>query len=194
VLLSEHVDGLARKLVHELRSWAEIVADLAGVPWDTQEADACRPGFQLQQACQLLGYRLVQWLAAGPHEYRARSAGVDPTHGHDPDTTTRFRDDWWCRRDGLTAAVDVLSLYAQALYLTSGAAFASRADHMPGIPCSCCGSVGTLRKDYYSGVVRCSRSDCNNERSVPAHNEFVSAALAAYAAEAEAEALAPVAA
>jgi hypothetical protein len=191
VLVSEHVDGLARKLDHELRTWAEIVADIAGVPWDSQEATASRPGFRVQQSCQLLGYRLTQWLAAGVQEYPARSTGEDPTRGHDPDTTTRYRGDWWCHRDGLAAACDVLSLYGQALYLASGGASASRSDHIPGVPCSYCSSTTGLRRDHFSGVVRCLH--CDNTRSEAAHNEFVSAALAAYAAEAEA-ALDPVAA
>lgn len=179
--MSEYVDGLARKLVYELRTWQEIVADIAGVPWDSQEADACRPGFQLQQACQLLGYRIEQWLTAGVHEYRARSVTDDPTHGHNPETTTRYGDDWWCHRDGLDAACDVLSLYGQVLHLTSGAASASRSDHIPGVPCSYCLSTTGLRRDHFSGVVRCRH--CDNERTMAGHNEFVAAALKAHAEE-----------
>jgi hypothetical protein len=161
--LNEYIEALTSKIEHEASTWAEVVADTAGVAWDSQVAGASRPGHRMQRACQLLGYRIAEWLRAGTHEYPARSVTADPLHGHDEDTTTRYGRDWWCHRDGPAAALDVLSLHAQAIRATGGAP----ADREP-VPCRYCGER-ELRREHEACVVVC--RSCGDRQSDDAYDE-----------------------
>jgi hypothetical protein len=171
VLVNDFADALTRLLDHELSTWAEVVADIADVPWDSQLAAASRSGHRLQQACDLLQYRVVQWLRAGEHEYPARSLTEDPTAGHDPDTTTRYGRDWWCHRDGPAAAILVLRLHHQALRVTGGAP----SDWVP-TPCGYCHQRKLYREHHTLDVV-CRA--CGDRKSYGAHEAFLEAALEA---------------
>jgi hypothetical protein len=172
VLVDQVADALARLIDHELETWAEVVADLAGVPWDSQLAQRSRDGHRVQQAATLLSYRVVQLLAAGVHEYRARSLTDDPNHGHDPATTYEEFGDWWCSYDGPAAAGRILDLHHKAVRATGG----GPADHIP-VPCGYCSSR-TLRRDHHTGVVRC--RTCGDTKTDDAYDAFLEAALAAY--------------
>lgn len=171
-LLNDHVADLALAAAHELDTWAERVADLAGVDWDSQLAARSRDGHRVQVACQLLGYRVVQWLRAGEHEYRARSAHEDPTRGHDPNTITAWAGDHWCRLDGPAAAIRFLDLHRQAVRLTGGAP----SDHVP-VPCGYCGAM-ELRREHTACIVRCRA--CGSPQSDDAYEAVIAAALAAF--------------
>jgi ribosomal protein L37E len=169
ILINEHADALTRLLDHEVSTNAELVAAAAGVPWDTQAAAALAPSTRIRQGCQLLGYRVEQWLRLPDNEYEARSLGTDPTDGHDPDTLDYLFGRWWVRRDGPAAANAILRLYQAALGATGG----TPSDWVP-VPCRHCGRR-TLHRQHATGVVRC--SSCGDTRTDDAHDAFVAAAL-----------------
>lgn len=113
-------DAAHRYVEHEAGVWADVVADTVGLV----EAGEWNGDPSLREACQLLGYRMDQWLPLPAIEYRARSIGDEPWRGHNPDTTTRDGRDWWCTRDAATAAAELVDLHrglvrARAEYLTS---------------------------------------------------------------------------
>ena len=135
-------------------------------------AAASRLGHRIQTGCQLLGYRIAQWLALGPQEYEARSLAERPEHGHHPDTVSFDAGRWWVLRDGPAAALTILDLHRRAIRFTGG----GPADWMP-VPCGYCSSR-TLHRDHHTGVVRC--RTCGDTKTDDAYDAFVAAALAAH--------------
>lgn len=167
--IDEQADALIRLIDHEVTTWAELVADAAGLAWSSADAAASRWGHRIQASCQLLGYRRDQWLALPAHEYRARSLTVNPWSTAGEDDVTRYGDDYWCSRDGVDAAVLVLDLHHRASRFTGGGA----ADHIP-IPCGYCNNR-TLRRDHESGVVRC--RTCGDTKTDDGYDTFLLSAL-----------------
>lgn len=108
VPLELRLDAAARYVTAETAVWADVVADRAGlVAAGEWTPDTATTG----EACQLLAHRATQWLPIGRMEYRARSIDVEPWRGHDPDTTTRYGRDWWCRRDAATSADTLVDVH-----------------------------------------------------------------------------------
>lgn len=173
VPLNEHADALLRLLDHELAANAELVADTAGVPWDSQRAAAQPPPARIQDAARLLGYRWDTWLQLPPNEYEARSLGADPRDGHDLDAIEHVFGRWWVRRDGPAAAAVILDLHRQAQWLTGGAA----SDWVP-VPCSHCHDRALYRQ-HAACTVRC--RSCGHTMSDGGYDAFLDAALAATA-------------
>jgi ribosomal protein S27E len=170
--LNEHSDALTRLIDHELATNAELVADAAGVDWDSQAAAAQRPASRIFDASRLLRYRIVQWLALPEQEYEARSLTADPRDGHDLDALDFVFGRWWVRRDGPAAAGEVLKLHRQALHFTGGAA----SDWVP-VPCGHCGDRALYRQ-HTACTVRCRA--CGDTKSDDGHDAFLDAALAAH--------------
>jgi hypothetical protein len=112
--IREDIEALRTLIIHEVCSCARAVARDADVSWDRFDEEHSRIGDRVQRACQLLTYRLPRFLDLGPTEYRARSLGVRRTDGHDPDTTTRYGDDYWITRDGVDSAISLLGLHRRA--------------------------------------------------------------------------------
>lgn len=119
VPLNLTADAILRLLDHELTTWADEVAALAGLvaagEWATSRPNPGDPDptgvalLRVEQGCQLLAFRLGEWITAPPLEYPARSLTTDPTRGH-PETV-RAGGDWWCTRTGEQAALTVLDLF-----------------------------------------------------------------------------------
>ena len=172
--LDEYADALARLIDHETRTAARMVADHAGVPWSSEAADGQRVGERVQQSCQLLAFRSVQWLTVGPREYRARSLTVDPQDGHGAHPVEQKAGDWWVTRDGPDQAMRVMDLWRKIKRVVGMEA----SDWVP-TPCGYC-SNRTLFRDHAICVVRC--STCGDTKTDDAHDAFVAAALAAVGA------------
>lgn len=132
------LEALRALIDHELYSWADATAEAMGTG---------HPGVMVRMSARVaacagfLRGALPTFLALGDTRHLARSTGEDPTEGHDPDTTTRYRDDWYTVRDGLTGALTLLGLHAGAYRL---AARSARPDRSP-MPCPKCQMQGLLR-------------------------------------------------
>lgn len=100
--ISMTVAAAQAALVHEAQCWAESVADVLRVRWDTQDARNSRPSVVLERASQLLSNSLPVLLSLRDVEH----VGWDA-------------DDWIViQRDGLDGAELLLNLHNRALALT----------------------------------------------------------------------------
>lgn len=171
--LNEHADALTRLLDHELRTWADAVADTAGLveagEWHPDLWDRMRVGVRVTQACELLHHRHTQWLAHGPIEYRARSLGAHRVDGLDEDAVTFNGRDAWITRTGGEAAAHLLGLANRARTL----AVPDGTDWIP-VPCRRC-KARRLHRHHRRRLVVC--HGCGDERTDDAHDEFLAAAL-----------------
>lgn len=171
--LNEHADALARLLDHELQTWADAVADAAGMveagEWRPELWDRMRVGVRITQACELLHYRHAQWLAHGPLEHRGRSLADLPSHGLDDLPGVVDRYDVWITRTGGQAAAVVLDLAERARRFT----VPDGTDWIP-VPCGGCGAR-KLHRHHTDRVVRCHR--CGRESTDDQHDAFLAAAL-----------------
>jgi hypothetical protein len=152
--LNVHAEALRALIDHEVTTWAEFVAEEAGVPWDSSTAAAQRLGRRVQDGCQLLAHRLPWLLGIPEREYEARSTGEHPTDGHDPDQITYDGSRYWLRRDGVTAALLLLRLHEQVQRFTGRAP----ADRLP-VPCPACLLRG-LHREHPRGAGRPGRVVC----------------------------------
>lgn len=119
VPLNLTADALLRLLDHELTTWADEVAARAGLvatgEWATTRVAPGTPDpttvalLRVRQGCQLLAFRLGEWITAPALTYQARSLTADPRTGHTAPTASG--GDWWCTRTGEDGALTVLDLF-----------------------------------------------------------------------------------
>lgn len=99
---------------HEVTSWAESVADAAGVAWDSDLEARQRPAYRVRNGCQLLAYRHEWLIALPPVTHRVRSAGERPTDGWPVESIDRMTTDdhgeLWIDRDGVEGALVMFNL------------------------------------------------------------------------------------
>ena len=141
------VEALRALIDHETSSWARSVADDDRVQLNRAQVVYLNPIYPAGQwlrvaaACFVLRTHLPVLLEMGPTEHRARSLGVRRTDGHDEDTTTRYADDYWTTRDGLTGAILLINLHQRAWR------WAARHTnpHREQMPCRGCGRLALRR-------------------------------------------------
>lgn len=117
------VEALMARMVAEAQAWAEPVAELLLIDWDTDQMSRCRPGFRLQRAAQLLSNALDTLLGLGVQEHR---------HALDSD---------WLVRDGVDAAIEFLHLHD----LTRSVCGMTRLIHKLPAPCPRCERLTLVR-------------------------------------------------
>lgn len=133
--IREGIEALRALIDHEVNSWATSVAREQGVTsWSTLAARRATIERRVDDAAKLLRHRLSGFLALGPTEHRARSLTARRSDGHDPDTCTRYGDDYWTTRTGLDGALLLLQLHERAWTL---AGRSTRAERMH-LPCKTC--------------------------------------------------------
>ncbi|MEV1295220.1 hypothetical protein [Pseudonocardia sp. NPDC049635] len=112
------LDGTALDLQalidHEVTSWAESVADFAGVDWDSDVAARSSQRRRVHDGAQLLAYRYEWLLGMPPVWHRVRSAGERPTDGWPVESIDRMEPDdhgdLWIERDGVEGALVMFAL------------------------------------------------------------------------------------
>lgn len=127
------------EIVHEAQCWAESVAEVLGIYWDTQAARDSRPGPVLQRATRLL------------------SANVDTLLALPDVVHTCWTYGTWTplERDGLTGALVLADLHHHARKLTGHTRLIN---HLP-VPCPRCERMALEREDGHDTV---SCSACGN--------------------------------
>jgi hypothetical protein len=117
--------------------------------WNPHLAASSRQLPRVRWAVRYLTNRLDTLLALPVTETRARSRTARRADGHDEDVTTRFGDDYWTRRDGVTAGLLFIDLHHLAEKLSCRAP----ADRLP-VPCPECRRL-TLLRLHGQGRVEC---------------------------------------
>ncbi|WP_370944039.1 hypothetical protein AB5J62_33700 [Amycolatopsis sp. cg5] len=102
VPISLTIAALQAELLHEAQCWAESVADVLGIDWDTQAAQRSRPGRVLERAKRVLTGGLSAFLALRGAVHTGWSYGEWIT----------------LDRDGLDGALVLLDLHHRARALT----------------------------------------------------------------------------
>lgn len=159
---------LCELITYELTVWAESVADFDGLSWDSDTAERCRNEVQVGRACELLGHRLATLIRLPVQQQRARSLTYNPADGHDPDTTTRDRGDFWANREGWEAAVRFIDLHERATK------YIGRKPVGVIVPCPSCNETRLMREQHNDRVV-C--RGCRFELSDDEYDAFVAEAL-----------------
>jgi ribosomal protein L37AE/L43A len=152
--------------------WAETVADHDGVEWSSFKAAHSRQPDRVARACALLTYRLTTLIGLAGTQHRARSLTTRRADGHDPDTTTRDRDDYWTTRQGWEGALLMVSLHQRAEKFT-GRAPADR----QRTPCPKCHRPDLIR-EHHNNLVRC--RSCGELMSDDDYDAFLDAAFQAH--------------
>jgi hypothetical protein len=126
------IEALQAGLVHEAQAWAEPVAELLGIDWDTDLARHCRPGYLLQRATQLLAHGIGTLLTLPAMEYRDHATGE------------------WVERDGIAGALELLRLHGLVRFVGGK----TKLIHPLPAPCPRCEYM-TLVRHNGSEVVQC---------------------------------------
>lgn len=169
---SENVYTLMELIDYESTLWAESVADHDDVDWDSYAAEHSRRGDRVGRSSALLGHRLATLIALPVQQHRAHSLSADPSDGHNPDTTTRYRGDYWCNREGWEAAVRFIDLHERAARYIGKRAL----DHIE-VPCPRC-DARRLYREHHNGRVMCRA--CETPMSDDDYDAFIEHALEAH--------------
>lgn len=169
---SENVYTLMELIDYESTLWAESVADHDGVDWDSYAAEHSRRGDRVGRSSALLGHRLTTLVALPVQQHRAHSLSVDPSDGHDPDTTTRYRGDYWANRPGWEGALRFVDLHERAARYIGKRAL----DHIK-VPCPKC-QAKRLYREHHNARVMCRA--CENPMSDDDYEAFIEHALEAH--------------
>lgn len=169
MLIDEYAFTLIELIDYECTIWAESVADAEGLEWDSTKAEHCRTGARVTNACTLLSHLLVNLIELPTQQQRAHSLTANPSDGHDPDRTTRFRGDYWSNREGWEAAVRIIDLHDRATRHIGR----KPADGIQ-IPCPRCGERRLIREQHNDRVV-C--RDCRFALSDDDYDAFIDEAL-----------------
>lgn len=124
---------LQAALDHELSVWAEPVAEVLGVSWDTQVMAAHRPGPRLQRAARLLALNVVLLLRLGPVEQLVWTPAGSLASV----------------RTGVEGALALLDLHGRARLCVTG----GTGDAKLPVPCPSC--EGVLVRRNGAGRVEC---------------------------------------
>jgi hypothetical protein len=143
------VEALRALILHETTMAAADLAVHVRVPWSPRAARQSRIGDAVKRSCLLIGRWLPWFLDMPAMTYPARSLTARRADGHDPDTTTRDRADYWTTRDGADRAMVLLDLH-ERVYQLAGRI---RSDRLPE-PCPVCQRA--LYREHARGIVKCS--------------------------------------
>lgn len=147
------IEAVQAAIVHEVCCWAESVAEILRVDWDTHRAGHSRPGFRVQRATRLLAGALTVMLALR-----------DVVHiGWDDDGCRTVAE-----RDGVTGALTLLELHHQ----TRRVAGRTRLVHRLPAPCPRCQCTALERRDGHE-VIDC--RSCERRYSWDEYNRLCNA-------------------
>ena len=166
----EEVYTLIELIDYETTIWAESVADADQVEWDSYAAEHSRPHDRVQRATALLGHRLTTLLHLPVQQHRAHSLTTNPADGHDPDTTTRYRGDYWANRPGWEALVRFVELHQRATRMINPI------DHNR-VPCPRCHEP-RLEREHHNNRIVCRA--CLAPMSDDDYDAFITHALEAH--------------
>jgi hypothetical protein len=169
---NENVFTLQELIDYETTIWAESVADHDGVEWDSYSAEHSRQPDRVGRASALLGHRLATLISLPAQQHRAHSLTTDPADGHDPDTTTRYRGDYWANREGWEGAMRFVELHERAARYIGKRAL----DHIE-VPCPRC-AARRLYREHHNGRVICRA--CEVPMSDDDYDAFLEHALEAH--------------
>ncbi|RSM73468.1 hypothetical protein DMH04_41390 [Kibdelosporangium aridum] len=128
--ISVHIEALQRLLPFETSVWAEQVAGLIGVTWDSTVMDRhARPGWVLQRAVGILGGNISAFLALQPTARQVWSSSGD---------AVRFEE-----QSGLEGAITLLDLH----HRTRAVIGVRKLVHRLTVPCPRCDTQALERAD-----------------------------------------------
>lgn len=174
--LQENPFALQQLIDQETGFWSASVAAAADVEWSVEAAGQLRQFDRVAQACQLLKYRITQFVELPVQRHPARSLKVGRAEGHDPDTITRGPDEYWVDRDGVTGALLLMDLHRRTLRLAGR----HPADRL-GTPCPKCETQSLFRERHNNQVI-CRR--CDRPMSDADYEQLLALSLAAFGIEA----------
>lgn len=128
------LEALRAEIDSELQAWAEPVAEVLGVDWNTSAMQRSRLAVRVQRAAHLLANAPDVLLALGEQEHPAWADG-EPVWDHNlgcQDTTIR---------DGVAGALDLLNLHRRA-YAAAGR---TKLVHRLPTPCPWCDYLTLIR-------------------------------------------------
>jgi hypothetical protein len=121
------VEAVQAAIVHEVCCWAESVAEVMRITWDTQDLQRCRPGWRVQRGSRLLAGAVSALLALRDVVHIGWETGVAAAE----------------ERDGITGALVLLELHHQ----TRRVAGRGRLVHRLPAPCPRCQCTALERPD-----------------------------------------------
>lgn len=147
-----NVEAIQQAILHETACWAESVAEVLRVTWDTFGAGHSRPGFRIQRATQLLSRATTVLLALR-----------DVVHiAWDADRREAVE------RDGITGALLLLDLHHQ----TRLVAGRTRLVHHLPAPCPRCWRTALERPDGHD-IITC--TSCARTYTWPEYDKLCNA-------------------
>lgn len=167
----EYVYTLMELIDYETSLWAESVADHDDLEWDSYLAEHSRQGDRVTRACALLGHRLTTLIHLPVQQHRAHSLTHDPSHGHNPDTTTRYRGDYWANREGTEGALRFIDLHQRAVRHIG-----KTPRNNVLVPCPKCGEK-RLTREHHNDRVICRNDLCQHAMSDDDYDTFLDHAL-----------------
>jgi hypothetical protein len=165
----EYVWTLMELIDYETTLWVESVADADGTDWDSTAAEHCRRQFRVESACHVLAERIQTLVNLPVQQHRAHSLTHDPSHGHNPDTTTRYRGDYWSNLEGWEAALRFIELHRLA-----ERHIGKRARNHIQVPCPGCNEQ-RLEREHHNDRVIC--RGCELPMSDDDYDAFIEHAL-----------------
>lgn len=165
----EYVWTLMELIDYEATLWVESVAEQVGIAWDSNTAEQCRRQFRVEKACQLLADNITALIYLPVQQHRAHSLTTNPCDGHNPDTTTRYRSDYWSNREGWEAALRFIQLHHLA-----ERHIGKKARNRIEVPCPGCNEQ-RLEREHHNGRVIC--RGCDLRLSDDDYDAFVEQAL-----------------
>jgi len=169
---NENVYTLMELIDYETTIWAESVADHDEVEWDSYAAEHSRRGDRVGRSSALLGHRIATLIALPVQQHRAHSLTDNPADGHDADTTTRYRGDYWSNREGWEGAMRFVELHERAARYIG-----KRPVNRIEVPCPRC-QAKRLYREHHNNRVICRA--CESPMSDDDYAAFIEHALEAH--------------
>lgn len=165
----EYTYTIMELIDYETTLWVESVADAEDLDWDSAAAEHSRRQFRVESACKLLADRIQTLINLPTQQHRAHSLTHDPSHGHNPDTTTRYRGDYWSNQEGWEAALRFVDLHSRA-----ERHIGKKARNRIQIPCPGCNEQG-LEREHHNDRIICRQ--CDLRMSDDDYDAFIEHAL-----------------
>jgi hypothetical protein len=166
----EEVYTLMELIDYETTIWGESVADAADEEWDSYAVEHSRQHARVERACTFLGTRLAGLVQLPVQQHRAHSLTDNPADGHDVDSTTRYRGDYWANRPGWEALVRFIELHDRATR------YINPTDHNR-VPCPRCHEQ-RLEREHHNDHVVC--RGCEFRMTDDDYDVFLAHALEAH--------------
>jgi hypothetical protein len=148
------VEALRAEIDAELQAWAEPVAEVLGIEWDTAAMARTRLAVRAQRAANLLAVSVSTLLALPDQEHPAWERG-EPRWDRDLDMQDTVV------RDGVTGALALVDLHRRA-YVTAGR---TKLVHRLPTPCPWC-DQRTLVRHNGASQVECETWGCKGAEGI----------------------------